>query len=108
ANEDPTAWQLKTGGKNYPFERSRRFPEILANSSHRDYSLLSCGGGETQLGPNAGISAGFQGPLRRSRAPPPIEIAVTRSLLADCAYDARVGRASPWPGPSTTLRISSS
>jgi uncharacterized protein YndB with AHSA1/START domain len=50
--------ELRNVGKNYPFERSRRFPGILANSSHRDYSRLSCGGGETQLGPS-GISAGF-------------------------------------------------
>jgi hypothetical protein len=51
--------ELRNVGKNYPFERLRRFPGILANSSHRDYSLLSCGGGETQLGPSAGIAAGF-------------------------------------------------
>ena len=51
--------ELRNVGKNYPFERSRRFPGILANSSHRDYSRLSCGGGETQLGISAGISAGF-------------------------------------------------
>src|SRR5262249_16754559 len=51
--------ELRKVGKNYPFERSRRFPEIQPNSGPRDYSRLSCGGGETQLGPNAGISAGF-------------------------------------------------
>ena len=50
--------ELRNVGKNYPFERSRRFPEILANSSHRDYSRLSCGGGTTQLGPNS-VSAGL-------------------------------------------------
>jgi hypothetical protein len=44
---------------NYPFERSHRFPGIKPNSGHRDYSPLSCGGGETQLGPSAEISAGF-------------------------------------------------
>jgi hypothetical protein len=33
--------ELRNVGKNYPFERSRRFPGILANSSPRDYSLLS-------------------------------------------------------------------
>jgi hypothetical protein len=74
--------ELRNVGKNYPFERSRRFPGILANSSHRDYSLLSCGGGETQLGPSAGISAGFQGPLRRSRAPPARSPIICRFLRA--------------------------
>jgi len=48
--------ELRNVGNNYPFDKSRRFPEILTNSSHRDYSLLSCGGGETQLGPSAGLS----------------------------------------------------
>jgi hypothetical protein len=31
--------ELRNVGKNYPFERSRRFPEIQPNSGHRDYSL---------------------------------------------------------------------
>ena len=51
--------ELRNVGKNYPFERSRRFSEIQPNSGPRDYSRLSCGGGETQLGISAGISAGF-------------------------------------------------
>jgi hypothetical protein len=46
--------ELRNVRKNYPFERSSRFPGIKPNSGHRDYSLLSCGGGETQLGPLAG------------------------------------------------------
>jgi hypothetical protein len=46
--------ELRNVAANYPFERSRRFPRTLANSSPRDYSRLSCGGGETQLGPSAG------------------------------------------------------
>jgi hypothetical protein len=41
--------ELRNVGANYAFERSGRFPAIKANSGHRDYSLLSCGGGETQL-----------------------------------------------------------
>jgi hypothetical protein len=44
---------------NYPFERSHRFAGIQPNSGYRDYSRLSCGGGGTQLGPNARISAGM-------------------------------------------------
>ena len=35
----------------YPFERSHRFPGIEPNSGHRDYSRLSCGVGDRQLGP---------------------------------------------------------
>ena len=38
---------------NYPFERSHRFAGIRPNSGHRDYSRLSCGIEETQLGPRA-------------------------------------------------------
>jgi hypothetical protein len=45
--------ELKNVGANYPFERSRRFRGIKANSADRDYSPLSCGGGEMQLGPSA-------------------------------------------------------
>jgi hypothetical protein len=37
--------ELKNVGKNYPFERSRRFPGDKPNRGHRDYSRLSCGGG---------------------------------------------------------------
>ena len=48
--------ELRKVAANYPFGRSRRFPGIRG---HRDYSRLSCGGGETQLGPSAEISAGF-------------------------------------------------
>jgi len=58
SNERPYR-DLRNVGKNYPFERSRRFSEIQPNSGPRDYSRLSCGGGETQLGISAGISAGF-------------------------------------------------
>jgi hypothetical protein len=50
--------ELKNVGANYPFERSYRFRGIKPNSGHRDYSPLSCGGGETQLGPSA-IAKGF-------------------------------------------------
>jgi hypothetical protein len=35
---------------NYPFERSHRFAGIQSNSGFRDYSRLSCGVGDTQLG----------------------------------------------------------
>src|SRR5689334_23223845 len=34
-------------------EKSRRFPGNQPNSGHRDDSRLSCGVGETQLGPSA-------------------------------------------------------
>jgi hypothetical protein len=37
---------------NYPFEGSRRFPGSGRVLATRDYSRLSCGGGETQLGPS--------------------------------------------------------
>jgi hypothetical protein len=55
SNERPYR-DLRNVEANYAFERSHRFLGITANSGHRDYSRLSCGGGEMQLGP-AGISA---------------------------------------------------
>jgi hypothetical protein len=62
-NSTPVAAAVKditrTTPTVYPFERSHGFPGIQPNSGRRDYSRLSCGGGETQLGPSAGISAGF-------------------------------------------------
>ena len=50
--------ELRNVVAKYPFESSHRFPGIKPNSGHRDYSRLSCGVGETQLGPSARISAG--------------------------------------------------
>jgi hypothetical protein len=41
--------ELKNVGKNYPFESSHGFPVIKPNSGHRDYSRLSCGGGESRI-----------------------------------------------------------
>ena len=36
---------------NYLFESSRGFPRSEPNSGHGDYSRLSCGLGDTELGP---------------------------------------------------------
>jgi len=49
--------KLKNVRANYPFERPHRFRGVKPNSGHGDYSRLSCGGGETQLGRSA-IAAG--------------------------------------------------
>src|SRR6266540_2190890 len=56
SNERPYR-DLRNVVAKYPFERSCEFPGIQPNSGHVDYSRLSCGAGETQLGPNARISA---------------------------------------------------
>jgi hypothetical protein len=45
--------ELRNVVANYPFETSHRFRGIQPNSGHGDYSRLSCGVRETQLGPNA-------------------------------------------------------
>ena len=58
SNERPYR-DLRNVVAKYPFERSRRFPGMQPNSDHRDHSRLSCGAGETQLGPNARMSAGM-------------------------------------------------
>jgi hypothetical protein len=52
-------FELRNVGANYLFERSHEFPGIKPNSGHRDYSRLSCGGGETQLGLVPGSQPGF-------------------------------------------------
>jgi hypothetical protein len=44
---DREGLELRNVGKNYPFERSRRFPGDKPNRGHRDYSRLSCGEGKT-------------------------------------------------------------
>jgi hypothetical protein len=44
-------FELRNVVVNYPFERSHRFPEIQPYSGHGDYSRLSCGAGDPQLGP---------------------------------------------------------
>src|SRR5262245_6192828 len=46
--------ELRNVVAKYPFERAHGFPRIQPNSGHRDYSRLSCGVRETQLGPNVG------------------------------------------------------
>jgi hypothetical protein len=56
SNERPYR-DLRNVVAKYPFERSCEFPGIQPNSGHGDYSRLSCGAGETQLGPTARISA---------------------------------------------------
>jgi hypothetical protein len=56
SNERPYR-DLRNVAANYPFERSYRLAGIQPNSSDRDYSRLSCGVGDTQLGPNPAESA---------------------------------------------------
>jgi hypothetical protein len=43
-------FELRNVVANYSFERSHRFAGIQPNSGHRDYSRLSCGVGQMQLG----------------------------------------------------------
>jgi hypothetical protein len=52
-------FELRNVAANYLFERSHKFPGIQPNSGRRDYSRLSCGVAEMQLGPSARISAAF-------------------------------------------------
>jgi hypothetical protein len=46
--------ELRNVGANYPFERAQDLRGIQPNSGDRDYSRLSCGIGDTQLGFRAG------------------------------------------------------
>jgi len=49
SNERPYR-DLRNVIAKYPFERWHRFPGIQPNSGHRDYSRLSCGVEDMQLG----------------------------------------------------------
>src|SRR5215470_16611463 len=44
-------FELRNVVANYAFEKSRRFAGNQPNSGHGDHSRLSCGTGDTQLGP---------------------------------------------------------
>src|SRR5215211_2041670 len=50
--------ELRNVVAKYRLERSHGFPGIRPNSGHRDYSRLSCGVWETQLGPKPGCQQG--------------------------------------------------
>ena len=50
--------ELSNVEANYPFERSNRFAGIQPNSAFGDYSRLSCGVGDTQLGRRPGSRQG--------------------------------------------------
>src|SRR6266478_6617807 len=50
--------ELRNVDANYPFERLHRFAGIQPNSGFGDYSRLSCGVGDTQLGPRPGSRRG--------------------------------------------------
>src|SRR5215204_1572652 len=54
--------ELRNVVAKYRLERSHGFPGIRPNPGHRDYSRLSCGVWETQLEPNARMSAGMLAP----------------------------------------------
>src|SRR6266478_5516815 len=54
SNERPYR-DLGNVGANYPFERSHGFAGSQASSGHRDYSPLSCGVGQMQLGSSGRI-----------------------------------------------------
>jgi hypothetical protein len=75
SNERPYR-DLRNVDANYAFERSHRFAGIQPNSGFGDYSRLSCGVRETQLGPNARISAAVD----RQDAEPDAD---SRHLLSD-------------------------
>jgi ABC transporter substrate binding protein len=65
----------------YPFESSRRFAEIQLNSGHRDYSRLSCGVGQMQLGSSGRIILS-----RRSCAELVIELHRSRGSVHPAAF----------------------
>jgi hypothetical protein len=50
--------ELRNVDANYPFERSHRFAGIQPNSGFGDYSRLSCGVGDRQLGRRPGSRQG--------------------------------------------------
>src|SRR4029077_13809369 len=61
--------ELRNVDTNYPFERSHRFAGIQPNSDFRDYSRLSCGVGDTQLGRRPGSRLARATPAELARIP---------------------------------------
>jgi len=92
--------ELRNVVAKYPYEKSRRFPGIQPNSGHRDYSRLSCGVAETQLGLVPGHSCANAGrPLRWQELP--------RFCLRASYYHGRVRREATeasggWDGSQAT------
>src|SRR5262249_41139969 len=90
--------ELRNVVANYPFERSHRFPEIQPNSGHGDYSRLSCGAGDTQLGPRTKISASGGHSQNRSGTPLPTS---RRNMCTPATSSVRCSNGST----STSLRL---
>jgi hypothetical protein len=63
-------FDLRNVDANYPFEKSRRFAGNQPNSGHGDHSRLSCGAGDTQLGPGGQHPAPSR--TRWSKDDPPV------------------------------------
>ena len=84
---------LRNVGANYPFERSHRFAGIQANSGDAERSRLSCEVGDTQLGPNARISAECVARGAWS----------SRRIPETAGIDAILGRSRDDPAASTAL-----
>src|SRR5437660_10280536 len=99
SNERPYRDLRNVVAKN-PYEKSRRFPGIEPNSGHRDYSRLSCGVAETQLGLVPGHSCANAGRSLRWQELP-------RFCLRASYYHGRVRREATeasggWDGSQAT------
>jgi hypothetical protein len=61
--------ELRNVDANYPFERSHRFAGSQPSSGFGDYSRLSCGVGDTQLGRSQDLGRdAYAGDTSRARA----------------------------------------
>jgi hypothetical protein len=92
--------ELRNVVAKYPVERSHGFPASQPNSGHGDYSRLSCGVQETQLGPDARISANSEhDPAAANPATPLLTLCWTFSVKRACVVvtGSEPDRLSPLP-----------
>ena len=86
--------ELRNVVANYPFESSHRFPRIQPNSGHGDYSRLSCGIEETQLGPRAAGSRQASDRALDDQAAGAQHISLSEACRGDPASSAPTGSAA--------------
>src|SRR5439155_5875375 len=95
--------ELRNVVAKYVFESSCRFPGIQSNSGYRDYSRLSCGVGQMQLGLGPASEQAFLRGVWSSSSS--LSFCGRNSLGNACgATDCAIVEAAPWLEGQTTHR----
>jgi hypothetical protein len=88
--------ELRNVVANYPFESSRGFAGSKPNSGHGDHSRLSCGAGDTQLGPG--------GQHRKSQSCGRDVRAARRTATSPICFSTRASMTRPSPSIGAPTR----